>query len=131
VREGQERAFFERSVYGSTDLGITDELILLEFKTIGRSGRVAKKCMFRAMERGGGVVFGAFINHALLMMVANLMGDTSTAMVIHYDNLLMVRIAIAVFNLIVDDMDGIKTWDPWHFEEDIWCGFARTDGDDP
>jgi hypothetical protein len=107
VREGQKRALSKRSVYGTTDLGITDEQILLEVETIQCSGRVAKKLMFRAKERGARVVFGTFINHALLIMVANLMGDTRVATVIHYNNLLVVRIAVAVFNLIVHDMNRI------------------------
>ena len=63
--------------------------------------------MFRAMERGGGVVFGPFINHVLLMMVANLFDDNRLIMTIPYDNLLVVRKTIAVFEFIVCDMDRI------------------------
>ena len=107
VREGQKRAFFDRCVYGLTELGIIDKQILLEVKTLRRSNRAAKKRMFRAMEREGGVVFGPFINYALLMMVANSIGDNGMITGIRYDDLLVVRITMAVFELIVHDMDRI------------------------
>jgi hypothetical protein len=52
VREGQEWAFFDRNVYGLTDLGITDKHILLEVETLRRSSRATKKMHVQSYGEG-------------------------------------------------------------------------------
>jgi hypothetical protein len=41
VKEGHERAFYKRGVFGATDLGVADEQILLEVAMIRRLSKVA------------------------------------------------------------------------------------------
>ena len=96
-------AFEKNEVVDRLDQDVAEQDDLMPYKMfMVREGQ--ERAYFK---RGGGAVFGPFINHALLMMVANSMGDNGVITAIRCNNLVVMKMVIAVFEFIVRDIDGI------------------------